>query len=280
MHAPTTAPAEAPPAEAPPASDGAPPSSRAILPRIAESRVREVETRGVKVYGWGLRTWHWATAGCIVALAITGYLIGSPPPSIGGEASDHFMFGTIRFIHFGAGMVLAVAFLFRILLAFAGGPLHREIFLPRLDKPRFRRDFVAEAKWYMFLRSEPNPTVGHNPIAQIVMFLFFVLPAAFMVTTGLSLYAEGEGQGSLLDRLFGWVGPALGGSQQMHTLHHLTMWAIVVFVILHVYAVVREDVLGGQSTLSVIVSGYRYFRGKGHFHDADDTEDPGDDGTG
>jgi Ni/Fe-hydrogenase 1 B-type cytochrome subunit len=45
------------------------------------------------------------------------------------------------------------------------------------------------------------------------------------------------------------------------------MWAIVTFVIVHVYAVVRADVMGGQSTTSVIVSGYRYFRGKGHFHD-------------
>jgi Ni/Fe-hydrogenase 1 B-type cytochrome subunit len=243
------------------------PPSSAVLPRIEESGVAEIETRGVHVYGWGLRTWHWVTTACILALAITGYLIGSPLPSIGGEASEHFAFGTIRFIHFGAGMVLAVGFLFRILLALVGGPLHREIFMPRVDKPRFRHDFVAEAKWYLFLRDEPNPEVGHNPIAQVSMFLLFTLPTLFMVVTGLSLYAEGEGQGTWLDRGFGWVGPALGGSQTMHTLHHLAMWAIVTFVIVHVYAVVRADVMGGQSTTSVIVSGYRYFRGKGHFHD-------------
>ena len=270
------------PHEPPRSQDGVPsieppPSSAAVMPRIAESQLREIETRGVKVYGWGLRTWHWATAGSIVLLAATGYLIGSPLPSIGGEASDHFMFGTIRFLHFSAGMVLSVGFLFRVLLAAVGGPLHREIFMPRVDKPRFRHDFVTEAKWYMFLRSEPNPAIGHNPIAQIVMFTLFTLPALFMIVTGLSLYAEGAGQGTTLDALFGWVGPALGGSQPMHTYHHLTMWAIVVFIIVHVYAVVREDVLGGQSTLSVIVSGYRYFRGKGHFHDHDDAHDPRED---
>jgi Ni/Fe-hydrogenase 1 B-type cytochrome subunit len=259
-----------------PASEEPSPPSAAILPTIASARVREVETRGIRVYGWGLRTWHWVTAGCIVTLAVTGYLIGSPLPSIGGEASDHFMFGKIRFIHFSAGLVLAVAFVYRVLLAVVGGPLHREIFAPRIDKPRFRRDFVAELKWYAFLRREPNPTVGHNPIAQVLMFALFTLPVAFMVVTGLSLYAEGQGQGTMLDRLFGWVGPALGGSQPMHTYHHLTMWAIVGFVILHVYAVTREDVLGGQSTLSVIVSGYRYFRGKGHFHDTHDADDAND----
>ena len=252
-----------------------PPPSTDVLPRIKESQVEEIETRGVYVYDPLLRAWHWITAACIVVLAVTGYLIGSPPPSIGGEASEHFTFGTIRFVHFGAGLALAVGFLFRILLAATRGPLYREIFLPRVDKRRFRHDFVAELKWYLFLRSEPNPAVGHNPLAQVVMFLFFTLPTAFMVVTGLALYAEGAGQGTSLDRLFGWVGPALGGSQQLHTYHHLGMWTIVVFVILHVYAVMREDVLGGQSTLSVIVSGYRYFRGKGHFHraDSDDEED-------
>jgi Ni/Fe-hydrogenase 1 B-type cytochrome subunit len=261
-------------------NDSLPPPSQQLLPRIKESHVKEIETRGVHVYGWGLRTWHWLTAGCIVALVITGYLIGSPLPSIGGEASDHFMFGTVRFIHFAAGQVLAVAFLLRLLIAVTGNPLHREIFAPRIDKPRFRKDFVAELKWYMFLRREPNPAVGHNPIAVVVMFLAFTLPMIFMIVTGFALYAEGVGQGSTLDKLFGWVGPALGGSQPMHTYHHLTMYALVIFAIVHIYAVMREELLGGQSTLSVIVSGYRYFRGKGHFHDVDDNDDDDDDDDG
>ena len=102
-----------------------------------------------------------------------------------------------------------------------------------------------------------------------------------MIVTGLALYGEGEGQGTMLANLFGWVGPLLGGSQQMHTFHHLAMWAIVVFSLVHVYAVMRADMMGGQSTVSVIVSGYRYFRGKGHFHDENaDDEEPDDDGEG
>jgi len=111
-----------------------PPPSTALLPRIKESNVKEIETRGVHVYGWGLRTWHWVTAGCIVTLAITGYLIGSPLPSIGGEASDHFMFGTVRFIHFSAGQILAVAFLLRLLIAVTGG-YGMAHWYPRVEPP-------------------------------------------------------------------------------------------------------------------------------------------------
>jgi Ni/Fe-hydrogenase 1 B-type cytochrome subunit len=38
------------------------------------------------------------------------------------------------------------------------------------------------------------------------------------------------------------------------------MWGIVVFVIIHVYAAVREDIMSRQSLISSMVSGERLFR--------------------
>jgi Ni/Fe-hydrogenase 1 B-type cytochrome subunit len=38
------------------------------------------------------------------------------------------------------------------------------------------------------------------------------------------------------------------------------MWAIVVFVIIHVYAALREDVLSRQSMVSTMISGHRTFK--------------------
>ena len=38
------------------------------------------------------------------------------------------------------------------------------------------------------------------------------------------------------------------------------MWAMVVFVIAHIYAAVREDIMGRQSIVSTMVSGYRTFK--------------------
>ena len=56
----------------------------------------EVQSLASKVYVYEapLRLWHWVNAACIVVLVITGYLIGQPPPSIGGEASSHFCSAT------------------------------------------------------------------------------------------------------------------------------------------------------------------------------------------
>jgi Ni/Fe-hydrogenase 1 B-type cytochrome subunit len=52
----------------------------------------------------------------------------------------------------------------------------------------------------------------------------------------------------------------VGSSQAMHSLHHLGMWAIVVFVLIHVYAALREDVLSRQSMVSTMISGHRTFK--------------------
>jgi Ni/Fe-hydrogenase 1 B-type cytochrome subunit len=81
-----------------------------------------------------------------------------------------------------------------------------------------------------------------------------------MIFTGFALYSEGMGLGSWQDRLFGWVIPLMGGSQAVHSWHHLGMWGIVTFVILHVYAAVREDIMSRQTMISTMISGQRTFR--------------------
>jgi len=42
----------------------------------------------VYVYEAPVRFWHWVMMVAMFVLAGTGYLIGSPPPAIGGEATD------------------------------------------------------------------------------------------------------------------------------------------------------------------------------------------------
>ena len=78
--------------------------------------------------------------------------------------------------------------------------------------------------------------------------------------TNFALYSEGAGRDSWQYKLFGWVFAIWPNSQDVHTWHHLGMWGIVVFVIIHVYAAVREDIMSRQSLISSMVSGERLFR--------------------
>ena len=221
---------------------------------------RHVE-EAVYVYEAPVRIWHWVNAAAIAVLAVTGYLIGSPPPTVSGEAYDNFLMGTIRWLHFSAGYILIAAFVLRLYWAFVGNRHAREIFLPPVWRASFWKELLHEAKWYLMLVPAPKRYAGHNPLAILVMHFAFVWPLVFMILTGLALYGEGTGMGSWQYEWFSsWIIPLFGQSQDVHTWHHLGMWAILVFVMVHVYAAVREDIMSLQSIISSMISGWRTFR--------------------
>jgi Ni/Fe-hydrogenase 1 B-type cytochrome subunit len=88
----------------------------------------------------------------------------------------------------------------------------------------------------------------------------FVLGATVMILTGFSLYAEQYGWGSAWMNAFGWVNVLLGGSQTVRTIHHLTMWYLLLFTLIHVYMVFREDVMSGETVISTMINGIRMFK--------------------
>ena len=215
----------------------------------------------IYVYEAPLRLWHWTNALAIVVLAITGYFIASPLPSVPGEASDNFLMGYIRFAHFAAGYILAIAFLFRIYWAFMGNHHARQLFTPPLLSREFWDGVWHEIKWYAFAVKEPRKYIGHNPLAVVVMHFLFLWLLVFMIVTGFALYGEGTGMGSWQYELFSaWVIPLFGQSQDVHTWHHLVMWAMVCFIIIHVYVAIREDIMSRQSLVSTMISGWRMFK--------------------
>ncbi len=216
----------------------------------------------VYVYEWPVRAWHWMNALAILVLCVTGYFIGSPPQIGGwGEASEHFLFGWIRFAHFAAAYIFAAGFLGRLYWAFVGNHHARQMFYLPVWSGRWWKEVLFELKWYAFIEPHPKKYIGHNPLAQVAMFTFITLGSVFMIVTGFALYAEGQQAGGWADALFGWVIPAVGGnSMTLHTLHHFGMWAIVIFVIIHVYAAIREDIMSRQSMVSTMISGHRMFK--------------------
>jgi len=215
----------------------------------------------IYVYEAPVRMWHWLNAAAIVVLCLTGYFIGSPPPSMQiGEATEQFVFGYIRFAHFAAGWILTIGFLGRIYWAFFGNHHARQLFYVPFWSAHFWSELWDELRWYLFIAREPKKYVGHNPLAQLAMFFFITLGVSFMIVTGMALYAEGAQEGSLTADLFGWVHGLSWNSQRLHTLHHLGMWWIVIFMIVHIYVAIREDIMSRQSIVSTMISGHRTFK--------------------
>lgn len=226
---------------------------------LSPKAIEGAKQTAVYVYEWPVRLWHWVNAAAIIALMISGFLIGSPPPTVMGEASQHFGFGDIRMIHFIAGQIMAVGFVLRVWFAFVGNHHAKQMFIPPVWSKRWWGEVVFEGRWYLFLEKTPKKYIGHNPLAQLAMFTLFVLPAFAMIITGMAIY--GEGAGGLAEGLFSsWVIPLFGNSFNVHTVHHWGMWVLVVFAIVHIYAAIREDIMSRQSLISTMISGWRMFK--------------------
>ncbi len=224
---------------------------------------RATITRGTSVYVYEVpvRLWHWTNAACIMVLIVTGFLIGAPLPSMDiAEATYQFVFGYIRFAHFAAAMIMTVAFFGRIYWAFVGNSHSRQMFYFPFWRGSYWKEVWQEIRWYAFMEKEPRKYVGHNPLAQLAMFMFMVVGMVFMIVTGFAMYAEGTGQGSLPDTLFGWVLGLVGNSMVLHQVHHLGMYFILIFMMIHIYAAIREDIMSRQSMVSTMISGTRTFK--------------------
>ena len=229
---------------------------------VSDDRVvaRAQSIKSVYVFEAPVRIWHWINALAITVLAVTGYLIGSPLPTQPGEASANYLMGYIRFAHFAAGYLLAVGILGRLYWAVVGNHHARELFWVPIFQRAYWVEMWGMVKWYAFVSARPGRYVGHNPLARFAMFFIFFLLTLFMIVTGFALYGEGAQMGSWQERMFGWVIPLFGQSQDVHTWHHVGMWGLICFVIIHVYAAIREDIMGRSSVVSTMISGHRTFK--------------------
>lgn len=232
---------------------------------LSHEQMREAEHEGkslqtVYVYEAPVRIWHWITALMMVILIGTGYFIGKPFLQLPGQSPEMFLMGYVRFAHFAAAYIFTIGLIGRIYWAFVGNPHARQLFTPPLLDPDWWSEVFFELRWYFFLEDRPKKYVGHNPLAMCMMFFVFFIGGLFMILSGFALYGEGAGDGHWAHWLSGWVLPLLGGSQMVHSLHRLVMWLQVCFVLIHVYAGIREDIMSRQSIVSTMLNGWRTFK--------------------
>jgi Ni/Fe-hydrogenase 1 B-type cytochrome subunit len=212
----------------------------------------------VYLWEWPIRAMHWAAAGSIVLLVITGFYIGKPYFVTGGEASSHFLMGWVRFLHFAAAGVFVATAIVRVYWLFAGNQFER---WPALF-PVWGKDWInlfKQMKFYLMIQPEKAPHyLGHNPLQQFSYTGMYAV-AAIMVVTGFAMYGQAN-PGGLWYTLFGWVIPLFGGIQIVHFVHHVLTWAFLIFIPIHIYLALRADLLERTGTISSIVSGGRFVR--------------------
>jgi Ni/Fe-hydrogenase 1 B-type cytochrome subunit len=208
------------------------------------------------VYVWELplRLAHWLLFFSIVVLAGTGYYIAHPV-SVPGPASAHFVMGSMRSVHLYASIVFTLSALVRVYWAFAGNRYARWSELIPVSRQRWR-SFKQSALFYAFLSREPVHYLGHNGLAGLsyaaIFGVYFV-----MIATGFALYTVYAPLGSPM-QVFGFLIPLFHGLQMARLIHHIGMWAILIFAVAHVYFPVLYSIIEHNGVFDSIFCGYKF----------------------
>jgi len=221
--------------------------------------------RYVHVWDWQLRVLHWLWVLLIVALAVTGLMIGEGWLLWYGDLANGFAFGWIRLVHYVAGWLLAVVLLLRAARCFFGSNRYQRWSALVPLSLRSLKDTVITAKDYLLMRSWRNPRyIGHNPLQQWTYTAILLLLVG-MVVTGFSMYAMYEPRHWFF-RWFMWLNHLIG-SPNVRLIHTIGMWLLLLFLPAHIYLSILADNVDREGAITSIISGGRWVRKGVHFED-------------
>jgi Ni/Fe-hydrogenase 1 B-type cytochrome subunit len=210
-----------------------------------------------RVYVWEIpvRITHWVIFLAIVVLSATGYYIGSPFIGAAGAARDTFVMGAVRVVHLYAAIAFTLAVLVRTYWFIAGNQYARwSDFIPvtrrRIDS------FVKTFLFYSFLSREPDEYPGHNALAAFSYAAIFGVYLV-MIGTGFALYTVYSPLNSPV-QLFRGLVQLLGGLPMTRLIHHVGMWIILIFVVVHIYFVMLSSLIEHVGIFDSIFSGLKY----------------------
>lgn len=204
-----------------------------------------------RVYVWELpvRLVHWLLFFSIVVLAGTGYYIGNP------FFSGQLVMARMRTVHLATSIIFTLCVLVRVYWAFAGNRYAKWSELVPVTAERLR-SLWKSTLFYTFLSREPVEYLGHNGLAgltyAVIYGVYFV-----MIATGLALYQVYAGPGSPM-HVFAFLIPIFDGLQVARLIHHIGMWAILIFMVAHVYFVVLYSTVERLGIFDSILSGFKF----------------------
>ncbi len=215
------------------------------------------EEKLVRVYVWQMpvRISHWLIVLSIFVLGFTGYYMYNP--FIISRGNSLFLMATMRFVHEATAFVFIAAVLLRFYWFFKGNRwAHWRSFVP-LEK-WWRRGLWKQIKYYVFVTRDPDSEVGHNPLAALT-YTFVYLLMLVEILTGLLLYdyANGIGHG-VLGFSVGWIS-SLMSIQYVRETHFFILFALLAFLVHHVYSAVLIGIEERSGLVGGIFSGYKFF---------------------
>ncbi|QOR61149.1 Ni/Fe-hydrogenase, b-type cytochrome subunit [Sulfurovum sp. ST-21] len=222
----------------------------------AEDTCIEREMEFTPAYRWQ----HWIRALSIVVLTVTGFYIADPfVAPIPNSEPTNFMQALFRGWHEIFGFVLIAVVVFKSYL-FVFAKRYR-------DEIGSIKDFINPKTWikqigyYLLVSKHPHLKGTYNPL-QFIAYLGFYMLMFILILTGLILYVHvyHEGLGALLYESMRSFEVMLGGLAWVRELHHIAMWGVIIFVVVHVYMAIFNAVFGKEGSMDAIFSGMKWHK--------------------
>jgi len=184
-----------------------------------------VQSRLVRVWDLGVRSFHWGLVASVTVCAITGFLVGR-------QALD---------LHWIAGAVIAALLLFRLIWGVCGAGYAQFRSFP-LSVTAIRQH-LAQA-----LAGQPERHLGHNPLGAVMVYALMAVLAA-IVLTGVVALGGVTKQGPLAFAM-----PFADGRSVLG-IHNLLAYALLGMVAVHLGGVVFESRRSRENLARAMVTG-------------------------
>ncbi len=212
------------------------------------------QIRRIRVYAWEfpVRFSHWINFLCVLTFAVTGLYIGNPYAH--AHESHQWIMGWMRTLHFIAGYVFLMSFIIRTYWAFMGNRYASwKALFPFTSEQR--RDLANALRFYTFTSKKPPYAIGHNAAAGLV-YMGVVVLFAFQIVSGFAMYSLSS-QSIIASVVGGWFLSVMELST-IRLFHHITMYLIFAFVLVHIYIAWWLDTVEKNGLIDGIFSGSKF----------------------
>jgi Ni/Fe-hydrogenase 1 B-type cytochrome subunit len=215
----------------------------------------------VRMGAWR-RIIHWANALSVVAAVVTGIYIANPFYG----ANYPYVMAWNRTIHLTAATVMDVGVIVIAYLYFFSRvePIAREQLRPtRSNLVRLQEAFLN----VLMLNRRKQFDSGPLDPLNALLFVLLHLMVVFQLLTGLQLYVVGLESGIssvgpwwpwIMHFFTDWTQTVFGGIGGVRVAHHVMMYPILAWAIVHIYYEVWRTVMWKEGDITISFGGYKY----------------------
>jgi len=217
-----------------------------------------------------MRINHWVVAICMVAAVATGLYIGHPyyQTFIADPAVGKYVMAWNRWVHFMVAIIFDVS---SIVVAYL-------YFFSRFEKPYKKllptfsniKEFISVLiNLITFNRVKKFDSSQADSFNAVFFFIFHLL-LLWMLLSGLQLYVHGLESGisaigawwpAMLHLATDWTISVTGGTlMDVRIWHHYSMYAIIVWVMFHIYYQVWRTIFWKEGDIAIVIGGSKFVK--------------------